>query len=153
MAFRVNKVNKHIITAFVVILIYLLVGSLFFHKVENWSYTDSFYATGITLSTVGYGDFTPKTLPGKLFSVFLAFSGVGLVGLSIVLIGQKFLQHEIHNGLHRVLHNAGGFLRKEEREIGRALHRTLTAMQHEEKELEAIFKENGIRNMNRKGRK
>ena len=39
----------------------LVVGTWVFHKVEGWSYLDSFYFSAISLATVGYGDFTPKT--------------------------------------------------------------------------------------------
>ena len=33
----------------------------------------------MTLSTIGYGDFAPKTDAGKLFSVFYVLIGLGLI--------------------------------------------------------------------------
>src|SRR4051794_4593409 len=39
--------------------------------------------TMTTLSTVGYGDFFPKTVPGKLLGIFLMIFGVGLMGVAI----------------------------------------------------------------------
>ncbi len=32
-------------------------GALLYHTQEGWSFTDSFYYTFITLSTIGFGDF------------------------------------------------------------------------------------------------
>ena len=43
----------------------LLVGTWVFHKVEGWGYLDSFYFSAISLATVGYSDFTPKTPAGR----------------------------------------------------------------------------------------
>lgn len=40
----------------------LLVGTWVFHQVEGWSYLDSFYFSAISLSTVGYGDFSPASV-------------------------------------------------------------------------------------------
>jgi voltage-gated potassium channel len=61
------------------VLVILLVGTFFYHKVENWSWLDSFYFSSISLTTVGYGDLTPKTDIGKIFTVFYIFSGVGVI--------------------------------------------------------------------------
>lgn len=36
-----------------------------------------------TLTTVGYGDFSPATTPGKFFAMFLFITGIGLVGVVI----------------------------------------------------------------------
>ena len=57
----------------------LLVGTWVFHKVEGWSYLDSFYFSAISVATVGYGDFAPKTPAGKLLAVFYVFCGIGLL--------------------------------------------------------------------------
>ncbi len=34
----------------------------------------------VTLTTVGYGDFYPVTLPGRLTAVFVMFGGIGIIG-------------------------------------------------------------------------
>lgn len=57
----------------------LFVGTMVFHFLEGWSYLDSFYFSAITMATVGFGDFTPKTAIGKLVTVFYIFMGVGLL--------------------------------------------------------------------------
>lgn len=54
-------------------------GATFYHFVEGWTWLDSFYFTVITLTTIGYGDFTPKTDVGKLFTMVYVFIGLGIL--------------------------------------------------------------------------
>lgn len=70
-----NRSDQLIILLF---LGYLSVGSVFYHLVEKWNWLDSIYFTVITLATVGYGDFAPKTAPGKVFTIFYVFIGIGI---------------------------------------------------------------------------
>jgi voltage-gated potassium channel Kch len=46
---------------------------------EGWSYVDSLYFSVVTLTTVGYGDFSPQTNAGKLFTVLYIIIGVGII--------------------------------------------------------------------------
>jgi hypothetical protein len=57
----------------------LLIGTVVYHQVEKFSWLDSYYFSVITLATVGYGDFTPHTPFGKIFTTFYIFVGVGIV--------------------------------------------------------------------------
>ena len=60
-------------------LIILLIGTLVYHHLEGWDYVDSLYFSVITLTTVGYGDFSPQTTGGKLFTIFYIFIGLGMI--------------------------------------------------------------------------
>lgn len=63
-------------------------GATFYHFVEKWNWINSFYFTVITLSTVGYGDFTPQTNAGKIFTIGFIFIGVGL----FIAVANAFLK-------------------------------------------------------------
>ena len=65
------------------------VGTVFYRYVEDLSWTDSWYFTVVTLSTVGYGDISPQTAFGKTFTSFYLLLGVGLIvslGSSLVSV-------------------------------------------------------------------
>jgi len=54
----------------------LLVGTLFYHWVEGWSYLDALYFCVVSLATVGYGDLTPTTPIGRMFTIVYLINGI-----------------------------------------------------------------------------
>jgi hypothetical protein len=54
----------------------LLVGMVFYHWVEGWSYLDAMYFCVVSLGTVGYGDLTPTTPIAKLFTIIYLINGI-----------------------------------------------------------------------------
>lgn len=58
-------------------LFVLVAGSIGFAKIEDKPILDAFYFTIVTMATVGYGDVTPATQGGKLFTMLLIVTGVG----------------------------------------------------------------------------
>ena len=61
-------------------------GTIFYHLVEKFSWLNSYYFSVVTLATVGYGDFVPKTPAGKIFTTFYIFIGVGIFTTFISLM-------------------------------------------------------------------
>ena len=60
-------------------LIIIMFGTISYHYLEGWNYIDSLYFSVITLTTIGYGDFSPQTTGGKIFTIFYIFIGLGMI--------------------------------------------------------------------------
>jgi len=56
--------------AFSFLFLITVAGTAGYHFLEGWSLANSFYATIVTLGTVGFGDFYPVTPAGKSFAIF-----------------------------------------------------------------------------------
>ncbi|SFT34805.1 voltage-gated potassium channel [Sedimentitalea nanhaiensis] len=83
-----------------VLLTTTAVYTLFFDTYPNVQpglegYVDALYFTVSTLTTTGYGDITPVTMGGKLFSVFVMVVGVALfVRLAQAVIQPSKIRHK-----------------------------------------------------------
>jgi voltage-gated potassium channel len=85
----------------VMVVVLLTAGTVIYHALEQWSFVDSFYFTGITLTTIGYGDLVPTHDISKLVTVGFALSGVaifiytlGVLASYYVQRGQQFEEYE-----------------------------------------------------------
>ncbi|MBP7820846.1 two pore domain potassium channel family protein [Candidatus Saccharibacteria bacterium] len=76
-----------IVLFFLVLLVVL--STIFFHEVEGWDYLNSYYFTIVTVATVGYGDFTPKTDIGKIGATVLIIIGIGLFSTFVSLLVKR----------------------------------------------------------------
>lgn len=70
----------------------LLLGTALFHNLEGWTWVDSFYFTGITVTTVGYGDIHPTHDLSKILTVLFSFVGVGIALFAITSIAQEYFE-------------------------------------------------------------
>lgn len=84
--------HRRIIYILIVIMLFLFGGATFYHYVEKWRYIDALYFASATMTTVGYGDITPKTDAGKIFTIFYVFAGVGLALYGLSLLASHFVE-------------------------------------------------------------
>ncbi len=73
----------------------ILLGTIGFHFIERWPLADSLYVTVQTLTTVGYGDQTPRSGMGRMFAVAVMLIGAGGVALAVSTIVQSVVQSEL----------------------------------------------------------
>lgn len=67
------------------LLIILFIGAFVISKSEGIDIGNSIYFVFITGLTVGYGDITPMTFFGKVFSILIALVGMLFLGLLIAI--------------------------------------------------------------------
>jgi voltage-gated potassium channel len=82
--------TKRLITGIALILLLYVIAVPFYIYVEGFSLVEAVYFVTVTITTVGYGDITPKTTAGRLFTVALLLSGVSI-----------FFYHVTHFGLFK----------------------------------------------------
>ena len=76
-------------------------GSLLISYIEKGSFEDfsnSLWWTIVTMTTVGYGDMTPTSTPGRLVAIIIMLSGIILVALITGTISSIFTTKRIMEG-------------------------------------------------------
>ena len=74
------------------VAIIMLIGTVAYHAMEGWGYIDSFYFTGMTITTIGYGDLYPTTAVAKIFTVFFAFGGVSIMLFALSMLATHYFE-------------------------------------------------------------
>ncbi|MFF2481063.1 potassium channel family protein [Paenibacillus sp. NPDC058071] len=69
---------KNFQALFILVLIMLLSGTMFYVRQEGLSVIDALYFCVATLSTVGHPTFEPQTVLGKVFTMVYIVVGTGL---------------------------------------------------------------------------
>lgn len=54
------------------------------------SFFNAMWFTVVTLTTIGYGDVSPGTIPGKIVTILLAFWGTIFVALLVTIVSNIF---------------------------------------------------------------
>lgn len=75
----------------------VVTGLLFFEQQGDDSniktFSDALWYTLVTLTTVGYGDFYPTTVGGKLIGIFVVIGSIGVLGYIIGKISGKITEY------------------------------------------------------------
>lgn len=75
------------------VMFILLIGTVFYHNIEKMALLDALYFSVMTLATVGYGDFTPVTMLGKLFTILYVLLGVGILTAMIANFNRALIEY------------------------------------------------------------
>ena len=86
---------------FLTMLILWAVGSFSIILFESGDLADAGNAiwwTIVTITTVGYGDYSPSSTPGRILAVIIMFSGIGLISVLTGSISSIFTTKKIMEG-------------------------------------------------------
>lgn len=80
--------------ALAALFVSILLGACGFRWLEDLTWTQSFYLTVQTVTTVGYGDIPPRTTGGRIFASLFMLTGVGLAAYILSSTVQAIVQFE-----------------------------------------------------------
>ncbi len=69
----------------------LVSGTIFYWRVEGWTVIQSLYFSVVTLTTVGFGDFTPTTPGAQIFTIFYILIGIGVFVALLASLAQQYI--------------------------------------------------------------
>ena len=99
---RINQlIQKPTFRIFAVMLILWTVGAFSIVLFENGDLSqlgNAIWWTIVTITTVGYGDFSPTSIPGRILAVLIMFSGIGLISVLTGSISSIFTTKKIMEG-------------------------------------------------------
>ncbi|MDY6900526.1 MAG: ion channel [Cyanobacteriota bacterium] len=91
---------ENFIRPLLVIIIIVAISSLSLSLVEpNLSLFDSLWWAIVTLTTVGYGDVTPKTIPGRFIAFIDMLVGIGVLTLLTATVASILVEKKISQDL------------------------------------------------------
>lgn len=85
---------KFILYAFILLLVVGVVG---YSLLLDVSWIDALYMTVITISTVGFGEVGARSTGSEIFSVFMIFLGVGVVGYTFTTVVAMFVEGKVRD--------------------------------------------------------
>lgn len=79
---------------FWITLMTIFVGTWFYRQFEPTitTWVDAYYFTVITLTSIGYGDFSPTVPLTKIFTTFYVIIGIGILAGFIGLVGTTIIE-------------------------------------------------------------
>jgi voltage-gated potassium channel len=94
-------VLKQIRYAVLLLLIIVITGTLGYTLIEAWPLLDSLYMTVITITTVGFGEVRELSGPGRVFTIGLILSSVGIVAYLVTRLAGVVVEGEIRKLMGR----------------------------------------------------
>ncbi|CAI4212408.1 unnamed protein product [Parascedosporium putredinis] len=90
--FHLTGSQRTLMLQTILLLMYILIGSLVFSVIEDWTYFDAVYWADASLFTIGFGDIVPTTPLGRGLLIPYALVGIISVGLIIGSIRSLILE-------------------------------------------------------------
>jgi len=65
---------------------------------EGWTIIQALYFSVVTLTTVGYGDFTPTSAGTQIFTIIYIFTGLGVFVALLASVAAQYIAQKTEGG-------------------------------------------------------
>ncbi len=86
---------QNIIRTILVIISLVAVGTIGYMILEGWTFLDALYMTVIVLTTIGFAEVQELDDVGRIFTIALAVTGIGVIFYALVAVFQFLIEGEL----------------------------------------------------------
>jgi voltage-gated potassium channel len=79
----------------------VLTGTIFYWRTEDWTFIQALYFSVVTLTTVGYGDFTPTSAGTQIFTIIYILTGLGVFVALLASVAEQYIKQKSEGGSAR----------------------------------------------------
>jgi voltage-gated potassium channel Kch len=76
----------------------LLTGTIFYWGAEDWTIVQALYFSVVTLTTIGYGDFTPTSAGTQIFTIIYILTGLGVFVALLASVAEQYIRQKTEGG-------------------------------------------------------
>jgi voltage-gated potassium channel len=76
----------------------VLTGTIFYWRFEDWTIIQALYFSVVTLTTVGFGDFTPTSAGTQIFTIIYILTGLGVLVALLSSVAQQYISQKAESG-------------------------------------------------------
>lgn len=92
---------KNLKLSFTLLLMTLVFGITGYHFIEGMSFFDGLYMTVITISTVGFQEVKPLSVPGRVLTLLIISTGIMIAAYTIGTLVRVFIEGELRKTFGR----------------------------------------------------
>jgi voltage-gated potassium channel len=96
-----TKSRRRFLPLLIIPVLVFGMGIVGYMMIEGWSFSEAFFMTIITLTTVGFGEVHPLTPLGRWFTAVLILLGVSTIAYSLGIAGEYLLTADVPQRLRR----------------------------------------------------
>ncbi len=75
----------------------LVLGTAGYMIIEKWNLLDAIYMTIITITTVGFREVKDVSEAGRIFTLFIIFSGMGIMAYTLGMVAQVMVDFQVRS--------------------------------------------------------